>query len=137
MRVPARAVGTVAWGNMPARPRRDLPALSALFVPPSRPDAWYGADGMMSAVRRMWLALWFAIFTGTCCGVSAVAQAIYRSPWYYVFVALDFACVAVLVWAIVVLRRAHEAQRADAEQRETIVRSYIQTQHGRSDRDDL
>lgn len=122
---------------MPATRSRHLPAMSALFVPPGRSQGRYAADRMMSAVRRAWVAFWAATITGALAGVDAIVLALTRSLWYFAFVAVDFAAVALLVWAIIQLRQAHEHARADAAERETIVRSYIMASQGRSDRDHL
>jgi cyanate permease len=72
-----------------------------------------------------------------CSGISALVKAITESWWYLAFVAIDFAAAALLVWSIIQLRRAFEEHRAEAIERETVVRRYVETQGERSDRHHL
>lgn len=72
-----------------------------------------------------------------CSGISALVRAITESWWYLVFVAIDFGASALIVWSIIQLRRAFEEHRAEAVERETVVRRYVEAQGERSDRDHL
>lgn len=89
---------------------------------------------MSDAVRRSWRAFWAAMVVAVCAGISALAKALTESGWYFVFVAIDFAASALIVWSIIQLRRAFEAQQAEAAERETVVRQYVEALGERSDR---
>lgn len=85
---------------------------------------------MRPAVRRAWLAFWVSAFTGMTAGVTAIVHMLTESLWYAIFVAVDFASVALITWAVIQLRRAEEADRAEAAHRETVVRTYVEAMSG-------
>lgn len=83
---------------------------------------------MSDAVRRTWWVFWATALTGLALAAWSLCMALVRSPLYLVGTVTDLAAVGLLVWSIIQLRRAFEAQRAEAVERETVVRRYVATQ---------